>query len=190
MIRFRRAWCLARHCLIGMGGLICLGASSLCFAHPMGNFSINHYAKITVQGDSLEIHYLIDAAEIPTFQEMQQSGFTADPQSLATRKYLSREAEGLKKNLVLIVSGTPSQLEIKSNEVIFPPGASGLSTMKMSFVYTAKLSAESDGSGPQAGSLYYRDDNFPSRIGWKEVVAIAGHGVRFLDASASARDRS
>ncbi len=170
--------------------LFCLAASSWSLAHPMGNFSINHYSKITVQKSSVEILYLIDAAEIPTFQEMQQNGFTADPQSLATHKYLSREAEAFKKILVLKLLGNPSELNLKSTEVIFPPGAGGLPTMKMSFVYSAKLSAQNAGADPEAASLYYRDDNFPSRIGWKEIVAVAGSDVTFLNASVSAQDRS
>jgi hypothetical protein len=40
------------------------------FAHPMGNFSINHYSGIAIQGDSVDVLYLIDMAEIPTFREM------------------------------------------------------------------------------------------------------------------------
>jgi nickel/cobalt exporter len=192
MTRFGMASRSARNCWIGLGWiLLFLGASPLTFAHPMGNFSINHYAKITVQKDSVEIHYLIDAAEIPTFQEMQQGGFTADPKNQATRTYMDHEADALKKNLVLIVAGSATQLQTKSMEVIFPPGAGGLPTMKMSFVYSAKLNAGNPGRNePQGESIYYRDDNFPSRIGWKEVVAVAGTGVKFLRTSASAQDRS
>jgi ABC-type nickel/cobalt efflux system permease component RcnA len=92
---------------------------------------------------------------------------------------------------VLTVAGTATQLQTKSMEVIFPPGAGGLPTMKMSFVYAAKLNTGNPGRNqPQGESIYYRDDNFPSRIGWKEVVAVAGTGVKFLRTSASAQDRS
>ena len=41
-------------------------------AHPMGNFSISHYAGIHVAAKTVELEYIIDMAEIPTFQEMQQ----------------------------------------------------------------------------------------------------------------------
>ena len=41
-----------------------------CFAHPMGNFSINHYSKIKIGQKSVEILYLVDMAEIPTYQEI------------------------------------------------------------------------------------------------------------------------
>jgi ABC-type nickel/cobalt efflux system permease component RcnA len=169
--------------------LICLAASPLCFAHPMGNFSINHYAKITVTKESVELHYLIDSAEIPTFQEMQQSGFSADPESITTRTYIAREAEALKKNLVLTESGKTLELQNKTMEVIFPPGAGGLPTMKMSFVYTARLAPQVD-QGLRSASLYYRDNNFPSRIGWKEVVAVAGPEVTLQRTSVPSTDRS
>ena len=169
--------------------IVCLGSSTLTFAHPMGNFSINHYSKITVEKDSVQVHYLIDAAEIPTFQEMQEGEFSTDLQSLQTREYLSREAVVLKKNLILTIAGNTTQLKTQSMEVIFPPGAGGLPTMKMGFVFVAKFE-EPDGARPQPGTLYYRDNNFPTRIGWKEIVAIPGPGVRFVRTSAPAGDRS
>ena len=60
--------------LWSMFGLIV--CSSTSFAHPMGNFSINHYSKIKIDQKSIEIRYLIDMAEIPTFQEIRQFGIT------------------------------------------------------------------------------------------------------------------
>ena len=44
-------------------------------AHPMGNFSINHYAKITVDATSVQVLYLLDFAEIPTYQDVREYGF-------------------------------------------------------------------------------------------------------------------
>ena len=43
---------------------------SIVMAHPMGNFSINHYSAITPGRSGVRIDYIIDMAEIPTFQEM------------------------------------------------------------------------------------------------------------------------
>src|SRR5881396_3652994 len=49
-------------------------------AHPMGNFSISHYAGIRVEQDGVEVQYLIDMAEIPTFQEIQENGIVPQRQ--------------------------------------------------------------------------------------------------------------
>ena len=43
-------------------------------AHPMGNFSINHYAKIIPGNETIELDYIIDMAEIPTFQQTESDG--------------------------------------------------------------------------------------------------------------------
>ena len=42
------------------------------FAHPMGNFTINHYSGIHIESGWIEIRYFIDRAEIPTFQAAQR----------------------------------------------------------------------------------------------------------------------
>ena len=39
-------------------------------AHPLGNFTVNRYARIEVYQDRLQVHYVVDMAEIPTFQAM------------------------------------------------------------------------------------------------------------------------
>ena len=51
--------------------------AKVCFAHPMGNFSINHYAGIRVDKKTVEVLYIIDRAEIPTYQETQDAGIVA-----------------------------------------------------------------------------------------------------------------
>ena len=60
-------------------------------AHPMGNFSINHYAAIGVAPSLIELRYLIDMAEIPTFQEMHEHGFAADPADPRVASYLNKK---------------------------------------------------------------------------------------------------
>src|ERR1017187_965613 len=47
-------------------------------AHPMGNFSVSHYARIEVSGGGAEIRYVLDLAEIPSFQQQHQWGLRAD----------------------------------------------------------------------------------------------------------------
>jgi hypothetical protein len=57
------------------------------FAHPMGNFSVSHYSRIQVTASGAEIHYVLDLAEIPTFELLQEWGLTAgSPQTDLNRK--------------------------------------------------------------------------------------------------------
>ena len=41
-------------------------------AHPLGNFTINHYARLEVGAERVQIRYVVDMAEISTLQELQK----------------------------------------------------------------------------------------------------------------------
>jgi len=158
-------------------------------AHPMGNFSVNHYSKIDLQGERIIIRYFIDLAEIPTYQELQQGNIaTTDASSgseIVTRYVAARGME-LGRGLILDIDGKPAALRLISSGVIFPPGAGGLPTMKMGFVYEAAyLSAVNR----QRVNLRYTDNNYPGHTGWKEIIAIASAGS-LVGSSVPATDRS
>ena len=40
----------------------------LVAAHPLGNFTINHYAGLRIEPERILLDVVIDQAEIPTFQ--------------------------------------------------------------------------------------------------------------------------
>ena len=41
---------------------------AIALAHPLGNFTINHYAGVRIEPDRILLDVVIDQAEIPTFQ--------------------------------------------------------------------------------------------------------------------------
>src|SRR5580700_6009397 len=159
-------------------------ASATSFAHPMGNFSVNHYSKIKIGQQSIEIRYLIDMAEIPTFQEIRQFDITPTADDPSTSRYLDRQEQLLKEGLLLESDGQAIRLDTISRQVAFADGAGGLPTMKIGFVFRGKL-----GVTAGAHKLSYFDSNFQGRAGWKEIVVL-GDGVAILDSSAPGTDRS
>jgi ABC-type nickel/cobalt efflux system permease component RcnA len=156
-------------------------------AHPMGNFSISHYAGIRVEPGYIELRYLIDMAEIPTFQEIQQNNFVARADDPQVRAYLSKQAELFKQGLLITLNGQPLPLQIASQDILFSPGAGNLPTMKFGFIYRAKAT---DACMVTRCELEYHDANFSGRVGWKEVIASAGHGVTLESSSVPSQDRS
>ena len=62
-LRFIRATALA---------LLCAAVPAAVLAHPLGNFTINHYAGIAIAPDEIRLDVVIDMAEIPAFQERQK----------------------------------------------------------------------------------------------------------------------
>jgi ABC-type nickel/cobalt efflux system permease component RcnA len=171
---------LAAYCLLFL-------APKPTVAHPMGNFSISHYAGIQVDRMCVELRYILDMAEIPTFQEMQQTGIKPEVNTPDLDVYLARKAEALRQGLVFELDGQPLALQLASRQVIFPPGAGGLPTMKLGFLFRAMLTR---GAVTVTHQLYYRDGNFPERAGWKEVVAEGGAGVTTTASSVPQSDRS
>ena len=79
-------------------------------AHPLGNFSISHYSAIGIGKDAVELRYIIDMAEIPTFQEIQENRITVDAEDVTVQAYLTRKAEILRDGLSLQVGGKPLRL--------------------------------------------------------------------------------
>lgn len=41
-------------------------------AHPLSNFTINRYSRLTIGTDAIHLRYIVDMAEIPTQQERYQ----------------------------------------------------------------------------------------------------------------------
>src|SRR5262245_27350858 len=156
-------------------------------AHPMGNFSISHYAAIQVAADAIRLRYVVDLAEIPTFQALQAAALASKPEDPAVRTYVAETVAALADGLVVEFDGRRLPLRVETSGVVFPPGAGGLPTLKIGAVYQAPLPpAEQDA----AGLLTYRDTNYPERAGWKEVIATAAPGVTLLASTVPQRERS
>jgi len=156
-------------------------------AHPLGNFSISHYSGIRVSKYAIELRYIIDMAEIPTFQEIQESGFVPKGGDPSAEAYLMHKSELLREGLTLEVNGQVISLRAESQEIIFPSGAGGLPTMKIGISYKGKLAGDSNN---RRYLLNYRDGNFPDRAGWKEIIAVAAPGAGILNSSVPEVDRS
>ena len=172
--------------------LFMLGLCRLASAHPMGNFSVNHYSRIDLQSDRVIVRYFIDLAEIPTYQELQQGNIAAtpmDPNSAAVVRYVAARGAELGHGLILDIDGTQIPMRLVSSGVIFPPGAGGLPTMKMGFVYEAVYPPASSITDRQHATVHYVDNNYPGHSGWKEIVALASAGS-LLRTSVPSTDRS
>ena len=164
-------------------GFVVLGCAA-CFAHPMGNFSVNHYSKIKAGENGIEILYLLDMAEIPTYQEIRQFDMVPKDNHPSVSRYLERQEQFLKSGLSLQSDGRSIELDTVSRQVTFSDGAGGLPTMKIGFVFRAKLEATG-----REHTLSYVDNNFPGRSGWKEILVVAD-GTSIVESSAPDSDRS
>jgi len=152
-----------------------LVAPAIASAHPLGNFTINHYSRVQPSGDRVYVLYVLDMAEIPTFRERQTM---ASPQ-----EYAAATARRIARELVLTVDGERLPLMPIEHAIAFPPGVGGLDTLRLQVVLgTRRLRA-----GDRPSSLSYHDTTFAGRIGWKEVV-VAPAGDATVTASSAPAD--
>src|ERR1700683_631509 len=167
-----------------LGFLLLVFVSGTSFAHPMGNFSVNHYSKITIGSRAIEIFYLVDMAEISTDQEIREFEITARPDDPSVGRYLDRQEPILRAGLSVEIDGRPVSLGTIERRVTFNEGAGGLLTMKIGLVFRGQLDFVAG-----AHRISFADNNFAGRAGWKEIVVL-GEGAEMVNMSAPANDRS
>jgi nickel/cobalt exporter len=151
-----------------------LGFAAAAQAHPLGNFTVNHFSRIEPAGDRLYVVYVLDMAEIPAFRERQA---IADPVAWA-----ARAAERTANQLQLRIDGEPVRLTPVRQVVAFPAGAAGLRTLRLEVVLQTPRLEQSQ----TPLELTYRDGTYPGRLGWKEIVVRASGDARLVSASAPA----
>ena len=133
---------------------------SAASAHPLGNFSVNHISQVSVSSDRVDVRYILDEAEIPTFQERDTADATL----------LERKQAEVRRRLALTVDGRRVALEPAGTPTIaHPEGQGGLKTTRVELPLTARV------DDPRKVEL--RDGTFPGRIGWKAVVVEPGRGT-------------
>ena len=140
-----------RKSVVALVLLAALALPAVAHAHPLGNFTINRFARVEVSGHRLYVRYVLDLAEIPTYQARQQG---VDPAAYANR---------IARNLHVTLGGRPAPLTPLRHALAFPRGVAGLHTMRLELIMRGPAVL-----APQ--QLAVRDDNYAGRLGWKEIV--------------------
>ena len=163
------------------GFLLAVLCTPALSAHPMGNFSVNHYSKLEVTERGLKLKYVLDLAEIPTLNLLRNWHLERDsPKNALDRKAADQSREWL-SNLKVVSNGTTLRPQFQSANLIIADGAGNLPIVRITA--TAHLDA-------RAGNVTYEDLNFPDRSGWKEIVITASHGVTLTQSSQTSTDLS
>jgi nickel/cobalt transporter (NicO) family protein len=135
--------------LAGIAALAALVVPAAASAHPLGNFTINRFSRLEMSGPRVYVRYVLDMAEIPTFQAR-----TIDPDAYAQR--IARSAE-------LTVDGRRARLVPVAHALVHPKGAGGLPTTRLELALRGPVLRH-------VSLVVYHDNNYRGRIGWKEVV--------------------
>ena len=142
-------------------------------AHPLGNFTVNHLSQVRVSHDSVQIHYILDQAEIPTFQEIQRFDRDGDDAISEAEKapLLAHKLSEITPDLELTVDGRPVPLGAPRDPVLsFPEGQGGLLLTRVETTFVAALPGP-----PHRVELH--DGTYGDRVGWKAIQVIPGDGT-------------
>lgn len=85
----------------------------------------------------------------------------------------------------MTINGKAVGFDTNETTLEFPPGQADLPTLRLTAHFVAALP-----TGTNTWQVDYRDDNYPERIGWQEVLVRANIGTRVLDSTVSDQDVS
>ena len=156
-------------------GLLCaLAAVSVpaaAMAHPLGNFTINHYAGIRVTPDTVRLDVVLDYAEIPAFQERVPWTPTRTARCRPRRPRLPGGSLRRPRADLRLEAGAGAQPVPTAAGLAFPPGVGGLATMRLVCEFGHPCQAV---DGPM--TVRFEDRSNAEQIGWRDIVA-HGDGV-------------
>jgi nickel/cobalt transporter (NicO) family protein len=155
--------------------MLTLSPSQRAEAHPLGNFTINHYSRLEFADEKAHIDYVLDVAEIPTFQRKRQLDPNGDGKlsDAEARSYLDAQLPSLVENLQLRVGEKVVPLRLLDSSATYRPGQGGLPILRIE----ARLLAELPKNWEDNGAGYYTDRNYKDHLGWREIVVQGGPGV-------------
>ncbi|MEO8469769.1 MAG: hypothetical protein ABI573_08900 [Chloroflexota bacterium] len=159
-----------RRILAALLAIGALGFPAVASAHPLGNFTINHYAVLRVGPSEIRLDVVVDLAEIPAFQERIRIDANGDGDVSEAEAAAARESEctTLAPSLDLQVDGTRTDLSLVAAGLTFPAGAGGVPTMRTVCEFVAARTLDA-----AAGALVtFADTSSIERIGWREIVVL------------------
>jgi ABC-type nickel/cobalt efflux system permease component RcnA len=148
-------------------------APSPAAAHPLGNFTVNHLSQVRLSQGRAEVHYILDQAEIPTFQEIQRFDHDGNGsiEGAERRPLLAQKLAEIEPNLRLDAGGRTIPLgAARDAKLSYPPGQGGLKLTRVEATFVAALPAG-------VARVGFEDGTYDGRIGWKDVQVLPGEGT-------------
>lgn len=139
-------------------------ATGTAAAHPLGNFTINHLVEVSPSPVALKLRYVLDIAEIPTFQIMRETASAGAWKSAQLDAWGRSEVPVVLTGLRVEVDGVPASLQLVARHQRLRSGAGGLPILYWRGDFTTHLA-------PGVHRVTIDDAVYSDRrIGWKDVI--------------------
>jgi nickel/cobalt exporter len=156
--------------------LLAFGAAftaSSAMAHPLGNFTTNQLAQVRIDERQARVHYVLDQAEIPTFQQIQRFDASGNGTIEGAERgpFLDSELAEISSGLELTADGRSLRLRpLRDPKLSFPSGQGGLLLTRVEVDFSASLPRG-------AGRIELANRAFAGRIGWRAIQVQPGRGT-------------
>lgn len=151
-------------------------------AHPLGNFSVNHFSRVEVENGRINLRAVLDMAEIPTFQATAM--IDADKDGAVSQAELETYSDKISPdytaNLFLWIDDAPIVLRVISKNISQPMGAGNLPTLRVEWTLTGDLPIAENA----IGKIRFENKNGLERIGWNEIVVGRVSGINVFNSTA------
>ena len=163
-------------------------STQVAAAHPLGNFTINHYSRVELVGETLRVRYVLDMAEVPSVQETRTADTDGDGAVSRAEwdAYKQRKVAEIVQQLDLTVDGQKVELQPTDAVVSQPIGQADIPLVR---IEAWLKPVQPIGLNVQHQAVF-RDRSDPARVGWREIVVHAGPGASLADANVPAQDVS
>jgi nickel/cobalt transporter (NicO) family protein len=166
--------CNLRFAFVGLLSTACLSA------HPMGNFSVSHYSRLDLEADAVHLTYVLDLAEIPTFELFQDWRIDGKNPAEVQRKAETQAREWL-NNVSVSVDGKRLAPQLNHVCTTILDGAGGMQVARISMDVNLAC---------KPGQLSFEDRNYANRTGWKEIVVRGAEDVSLTNSTHTSRELS
>ena len=163
---------MTRRILAALGLAMALAANPVAAsAHPLGNFTTNHYIGVTVSAESIDLDIVVDVAEIPSIELLGRLDTDGDGTLNASETDAGRRAICAERlpQIAARVDGEALDLDLWAAGLQQRRGAGGLATVR--------VVCEAHAANPSLAALTLEigDSGSPEALGWREIV-VRGNG--------------
>ncbi|MBV9304382.1 MAG: sulfite exporter TauE/SafE family protein [Acidobacteriaceae bacterium] len=141
---------------------------------------MSHYARLDLSRNGSSLTYVLDFAEIPTLELLQEWNLDAN-QTAELKLRARQEAKQWLKGLAIEENGRAISAWLQTVQINIQDGAGGMPILRVTMISSLGL---------RSGKLEYEDRNYPGRTGWKEIVIHRGSSARVVAASSGDTDIS
>ena len=142
-------------------------------AHPLGNFTTNQLVQVSIDERRANLDYVLDLAEIPSFQLTQRHDSDGDG-TIDGRERAAAAADledEVVAGLALSADGEPVPLRpAGAARLSFPAGQAGLTLTRLEASFAARL------AGPDT-TVELINEAFTDRTGWRAIQVLEGDGT-------------